>query len=74
MVLFVGPSCSGKSSLLRAAGEQLGAIDAGAIELPDLPLADALPDAAYRTLPGQNHMVKAHAIAPVLTEFFEADD
>jgi len=37
-------------------------------------LADVLPDAAYRTLPGQNHMVKAHAIAPVLTEFFEADD
>jgi pimeloyl-ACP methyl ester carboxylesterase len=36
-------------------------------------LADALPDAAYRTLPGQNHMVKAHAIAPVLTEFFTAN-
>jgi pimeloyl-ACP methyl ester carboxylesterase len=33
-------------------------------------LAGALPDAAYRTLPGQNHMVKAQAIAPVLTEFF----
>jgi pimeloyl-ACP methyl ester carboxylesterase len=33
-------------------------------------LADALPDATYRTLPGQNHMVKALAIAPVLTEFF----
>jgi pimeloyl-ACP methyl ester carboxylesterase len=37
-------------------------------------LAEALPDAAYRTLPGQNHMVKAQAIAPVLTEFFTADD
>jgi pimeloyl-ACP methyl ester carboxylesterase len=37
-------------------------------------LADALPDAAYRTLPGQNHMVKAQAIAPVLTEFFTAQD
>jgi pimeloyl-ACP methyl ester carboxylesterase len=36
-------------------------------------LAGALPDAAYRTLPGQNHMVKAQAIAPVLTEFFTAD-
>jgi hypothetical protein len=36
-------------------------------------LADALPDATYRTLPGQNHMVKAQAIAPVLTEFFTAD-
>jgi pimeloyl-ACP methyl ester carboxylesterase len=37
-------------------------------------LADALPDATYRTLPGQNHMVKAQAIAPVLTEFFSAHD
>ena len=33
-------------------------------------LADALPDARYQTLPGQNHMVKPQAIAPVLTEFF----
>jgi pimeloyl-ACP methyl ester carboxylesterase len=37
-------------------------------------LADALPDARYRTLPGQNHMVKPQAIAPVLTEFFLAHD
>ena len=37
-------------------------------------LAGALPDATYRTLPGQNHMVKAHAIAPVLTEFFTTRD
>jgi pimeloyl-ACP methyl ester carboxylesterase len=36
-------------------------------------LADALPDAPYRTLPGQNHMVKPQAIAPVLTEFFLGD-
>jgi pimeloyl-ACP methyl ester carboxylesterase len=35
-------------------------------------LAGALPDAQYRTLAGQNHMVKAEAIAPVLTEFFTA--
>jgi len=33
-------------------------------------LAGALPDATYQTLPGQNHMVKPRAIAPVLTEFF----
>jgi pimeloyl-ACP methyl ester carboxylesterase len=33
-------------------------------------LAGALPDSTYRTLPGQNHMVKAQAIAPVLTSFF----
>src|SRR5205807_3360781 len=31
------------SSLLRAAGEQLQAVDANALELPDLPLVDALP-------------------------------
>ena len=36
-------------------------------------LADALPDARYRTLPGQTHMVKPQAIAPVLTEFFLDD-
>jgi pimeloyl-ACP methyl ester carboxylesterase len=37
-------------------------------------LAGALPSATYRSLPGQNHMVKARAIAPVLTEFFTAQD
>lgn len=42
LVLFTGPSGGGKSSLLRAAGAQLGAVDAAALELPDLPLVDAL--------------------------------
>jgi ABC-type ATPase with predicted acetyltransferase domain len=42
LVLFTGPSGSGKSSLLRAAGAQLGALDAGALELPDRPLVDCL--------------------------------
>ncbi len=37
-------------------------------------LADALPDAQYRTLPGQTHMVKPQVIAPVLTEFFLTHD
>jgi pimeloyl-ACP methyl ester carboxylesterase len=37
-------------------------------------LADALPDAQYRTLPGQNHVIKPQAIAPALTEFFLAHD
>jgi pimeloyl-ACP methyl ester carboxylesterase len=39
-----------------------------------LALAGALPDATYRTLPGQNHMVKPQAIAPVLTAFFTGRD
>lgn len=35
-------------------------------------LAKVLPSAEYRTLPGQTHIVKAAALAPVLTEFFLA--
>ena len=47
VALFAGPSGSGKSSLLRAAAAGLAAaavpaVDAGRLELPDLPLADAL--------------------------------
>ncbi len=42
LVLFTGPSGSGKSSLLRAAAGQLGAADAFAPPLPDVPLIDAL--------------------------------
>jgi ABC-type lipoprotein export system ATPase subunit len=42
LVLFTGPSGSGKSSLLRAAAQQLGALDTAALELPDLPLVDCL--------------------------------
>lgn len=33
-------------------------------------LSDVLPSATYRALPGQTHMLKANAVAPVLTEFF----
>jgi hypothetical protein len=33
-------------------------------------VADALPDAQRRTLPGQTHGVAAEAIAPALEEFF----
>jgi ABC-type ATPase with predicted acetyltransferase domain len=43
LVLFTGPSGSGKSSLLREAGKQLNATDAAALPLPDAPLIDALP-------------------------------
>ena len=35
-------------------------------------LAQTLPKANYRTLAGQNHMVKAEALVPVLVEFFTA--
>src|SRR5262245_12159269 len=43
LVLFTGPSGSGKSSILRAAAAQLGAADATSLALPNLPLIDALP-------------------------------
>ncbi|MBA2226688.1 MAG: hypothetical protein N3E46_04670 [Gemmataceae bacterium] len=45
IVLFTGGSGSGKSSLLRAAGEQLGAIDAWGVELPAVPLIEAVAGA-----------------------------
>jgi pimeloyl-ACP methyl ester carboxylesterase len=35
-------------------------------------LADVLPNATYRTLPGQNHLVKPTAIGPVVREFLTA--
>jgi hypothetical protein len=35
-------------------------------------LASVLPNAQYRTLDGQTHMVKAKAHAPVLVEFFNS--
>ncbi len=37
-------------------------------------LAQALPNANYRTLPGQNHMLKPAAHVPVLTAFFGGRD
>lgn len=43
LALFTGPSGSGKSTLMREAGRQLNAVDAAALELPDVPLAEALP-------------------------------
>jgi pimeloyl-ACP methyl ester carboxylesterase len=33
-------------------------------------VAAAVPGAEHREIPGQNHMIKATAIAPVLAEFF----
>jgi ABC-type ATPase with predicted acetyltransferase domain len=45
VVLFTGPSGSGQSSLMREVGRQLAAADICGLELPDVPLVDALPGA-----------------------------
>lgn len=37
-------------------------------------LAAVLPNAKYQTLNGQTHMLKASAVAPVLTEFFNQEE
>jgi ABC-type ATPase with predicted acetyltransferase domain len=53
LALFTGPSGSGKSSLLRAVGGELGAVDAATLALPEVPLVDALPgtlDERFATL------------------------
>src|SRR5436305_5044716 len=50
LVLFSGPSGSGKSSLLREVGGQLAARDANAVRLPDVPLVDALPGSVAERL------------------------
>ncbi len=50
VVLFTGPSGSGKSSLMRAVGEQLNAVDAMSLTLPDVPLVDALPGSLEQRL------------------------
>ena len=42
-VLFQGASGSGKSSMLRAVADQVGALDASLFELPDVPAIDAVP-------------------------------
>lgn len=43
VVLFLGPSGSGKSSLLRSVGTNLNAVDAQNLPLPAVPLVDSLP-------------------------------
>jgi hypothetical protein len=36
-------------------------------------LARIVPGAQYRTIEGQNHMLSAGAVAPILAGFFAAD-
>lgn len=50
LALFTGPSGSGKSSVLREAGRQLGAIDMSSLELPDQPLIECLSGSVDRRL------------------------
>ncbi|WP_216895561.1 hypothetical protein [Nocardia alni] len=39
----------------------------------DAALAQAIPNAQHRVIDGQNRMIEAHALAPVLTEIFTGD-
>ncbi|MGW4485691.1 alpha/beta fold hydrolase [Amycolatopsis sp. NPDC004368] len=52
-------------SLVVDGGKSPGWMRAGVAQL-----AQTLPGATYRTLPGQTHLVKASVLAPVLADFF----
>jgi hypothetical protein len=48
-----------------------GGKSAGWMRRANAALANVLPNAEYRTLEGQTHMLKPKTHAPVLTEFFK---
>lgn len=69
--------CHEHRSVRRRNGHRVPAARPGAAADPGRRRAapftvDARPDARHRALPGQNHLVKPQAIAPVLTGYFLA--
>lgn len=60
---------AGMPTLAMAGGKSPGHMQAAMRAV-----AEVLPDARYQTLPGQTHLLKPAAVAPVLAEFFHGGD